>query len=157
MNNLTQKVGKEHTYPSNLQLDPERVDELSVVGDFQRTIALLVGFREDQSKAIESTLDAALKTVAYGVGFRNYTTLSGTGTAAYNATDQLTVSGRAHRWDLLIETEPAECRFLLEDGVTWGDSFPLPVGFYSIPFTSTDIQIRNRGSSNCAYFVAAWW
>lgn len=157
MNNLTQKVGKEHTYPSNLQLDPERVDELSVVGDFQRTLALLVGFREDSSKAIEATIDAALKTVAYGVGFRNYTTKSGTGAGTYGTANQLTVTGRAHRWDILIESQPAEIRFLLEDGITWGDSFPLLAGFYSIPFTSTVIQVKDRGGSHCTYTVAAWW
>jgi hypothetical protein len=157
MNQIEQKVGKQHTYPANLGLVPERVVDLSVVGDFQRVLALLVGFRDDQSQAIESTLDAALKTVAYGVGFRNYTTASGTGTGSFNSTDQLAVTGRAHRWDLLIETEAAEIRFLLEDGLTWGDAFPLPVGFYSIPFTSTVCQVRNRGASNCDYFMAAWW
>lgn len=152
----TQRINDLTIQPDNLSLEPDRAKGLNIVGDYQRTFTMIHGKNDTGGKAVEATPDGALRAVAYGVDFESYDTVAGTAPAGYGAPDELIVPGRAHRWDFWIEAQEALCRFKQADG-SWGNDLVLFVGFTSIPFTSTHVQIMQRGGTAGTYTIAAYW
>jgi hypothetical protein len=154
---IYQRVRAYYFDTPELDLDPASVRDQFISNIWRRTITYIWGVRDGVSFPIRATADGALRVTAYGTGFTSYTTVSGTAADTYNATNELLVSGSAHRWDILIESNDAKIKFLYPGGVTFYSDIPLVRGFYSIPFTSPGIRIANRvAGSNATYHISAF-
>lgn len=144
---LPQNVETEPAFPSDLRIDPT----VTVV------FAQPFGQSPDGGRAIDATAANALKVAAYGSGFDAYAVLSGTAPASFSAVDQLAATtGTWHRFDILVESQELEIRFYQDRAAAWGDAIPLPVGYHSIEFTTTIIQVRKRVATAGTYQITAY-
>jgi len=144
---LPQNVETEPAFPSDLRIDPSAI----VV------FAQPFGQSPDGGRAIDATVANALKVAAYGSGFDVYDTLSGTAPAAFSAADQLAASsGTWHRFDILVESQDIEIRFYMDRQAMWGDAIPLPVGYHSLEFSTSVIQVRKRIATAGTYQITAY-
>lgn len=140
-----------------LRLDPGTVRDQFISNLWQKTITYIWGVKDGVSFPVKVAGDGSLRVHTYGAGFTTYSTASGTATDAYPGAATLSVTAGAHRWDFLIETNDATISFLAADGSTWLNDIPLVKGFYSIPFTSTGVRIKNRtAGSNSDYYIQAY-
>lgn len=152
-----QQVRSVRFLPQDLQCEPAFPKDMKVTSDLTPVIANLFGQTNDGGRLISAFPWNALKVSAYGSGYTNYSTKSGSQPAAYSATHELEAStGLFHRVDILVETQEAEIRFYLNDSGSWGDSIPLPVGYHSMEFSTTKVQIKYRTASGGTYTIVGY-
>lgn len=143
--------------PQNLETEPGFPTDVKIDPSASVTLAQVFGQSPEGGRAIEATLANALKVAAYGSGFDAYKTLSGTAPAAFSAADQLVASsGYWHRFDILVESQDLEIRFYQDRSGSWGDAIPLPVGYHSIEFSTTVVQVRKRIATAGTYQITAY-
>jgi len=159
-----QKIKIVSLFPGDLDLDPNRSDILFLVGNYQRVFSLLHGLvqhqeteTEDHSKVIGATEEGALLTATYGVGFRSYLAAAGNGTGVAVRTIYRPDDGFLQRFDILIENNPANIQFDIGRIGGVGGEFKLLPGFYSIPFCSRGLYIKNTGAGVAAFYAAGYY
>ena len=144
---LPENVETEPSYPVDIKIDPNIIT----------TLSQLFGQTRDGGRTIDAFLWNALKVSCYGSGFQQYETISGTAPSSFASTHELSaLSGQYHRFDILIESQEAEIRFRMDSIGSWGDAVPLPVGYHSMEFSSSVVQIRKRGATAGTYHITGY-
>ena len=152
-----QQVRTVRFLPQDLQCEPAFPKDMKVTPDLTPVIANLFGQTNDGGRLIAAFPWNALKVSAYGSGYTNYDVKSGSQPSAFSSTHQLAAtSGRWHRIDVLVETQDAEIRFYLDDSGSWGDSVVLPIGYHSIEFSTSVVQIKYRTASGGTYSIVGY-
>lgn len=163
-NPIEQKIQSVALFPTELDLNPKRADVLKLIGNYQRAFALLHALVRDQETELEDhsvvvggTEEGALLTATYGVGFRSYVAASGNGTGVSTKVVYRADDGFLQRFDILIENYAAEIQFDIgRIGGVGGTVILLP-GFYSIPFVSRGIYVKNRTANVAAWNIAGYY
>jgi len=92
------------------------------------------------------------------VKFESYETFSGSGMDTYDPTNTFTPARRGARWDILIKNYDVVVSFKDKDNTNWLSDMVMPVGFHSIDFDSTSIQIMNKTAGNdCVFDIIVYY
>lgn len=150
-----QEITGRGLFPGSLVLLPPDLQRVMLDNYMRRSLSMIHGIRKEKGYVAEVDQFSALRTQSHGTGFVHYAVVSGTAPAAFAATDEVNDTFTYHRWDILVETEQAEIRFVDDENV-FGDAIPLTVGFHSILFTSFRMQIKYRNSSAGTYTITAY-
>ena len=142
--------------PEGLSRKPEFPQDLTLETNAQLGFSHLMGKQGDFSNLVQVSPEGGLRQVSYGNDYKELQTKSGTGTAAFNATDQILRTSATPKFDVFVETADATIRFNLIDG-TDSDEIIVPVGFRSYEFMALGIQIKNRTGTNCAFSINAFY
>ena len=151
------QVRQVHFLPQDLDREPNEPEDLLIEPNIQTTLSQLFGQSANGGILIAAFPWQALKCAAYGSGFTVYDTKADTAPAAYSVAHQLAAStGRWHTVDILVEAQEAIIRFWLDDTQAWGDDIPLTVGYHSIAFSSSIVQIAKRGGVAGTYTLIGY-
>ena len=143
--------------PQDLETEPSFPSDLKVTPELGVTLSNLFGQSDNAGVLIGAFPWNALKVSTYGAGFRLYDVVSGTAPSAFSASHELTATaGYFHRFDVLVESADAEIRFYQESSAVWGDAIPLNVGYHSIEFSSSKIQVKARTASVGTYTLVGF-
>lgn len=151
------EIRRLHFLPNDLEIKPTFPEKITFDQTMQLTLSLLHGLSVNGSVSINAFPWNSLKVSTYGSGYTSYSTLADTAPNDYDPT--LTISstdGYFHRFDFLIESEDGEIRFYDDLHSQWLGDIPLVVGNHSIEFSSSQCQIRKRGSTAGTFTIVAY-
>jgi hypothetical protein len=152
-----QQVRTVRFLPQDLECEPAFPKDMKLAPDLCACLVNLFGQTSDGGRLIAAFPWNALKVSAYGSGYTYYDTKSGSQPSAFSSTHELAAaSGRWHRVDVLVETQEAEIRFYLDDLGEWGDAVPLPVGYHSLEFSTSKVQVKYRTATGGTYVIVGY-
>ena len=157
VNPTVHEIRRLHFLPEDLQVKPPFPETVKFNSQASMTLGLLFGLSGDSCNSVNAYPWNALKVSAYGSGYTNYETLSDTAPEDYTDTLEIeSTNGLFHRFDILVETEEVCIRFLNDNTKTWLSDIPLTVGYHSIEFSSSKIQIKQRGDDAGTFTITAF-
>lgn len=142
-------------FPASLQLKHPDTKVVLLDNYMRRSLSMIHGVYRNEANVAMVDKYQALRVAAHGTGFEHYVVASGTAPDDFDVSDEVNDTFTYHRWDILIESEQAEIRFVEHDSV-FGDAIPLVVGFHSLLFTSFRAQIRKRNATAGTYTITAY-
>ena len=143
--------------PDFLSLEPQDERELRLSPDVVRSLTHLFGINGNTSYAVGATQGQALKVSPIDSGLRQYSIKAGTAPASFDTTNRIALSVEAYQFDILVESQEAEIRFINSGTGFTGTAIPLTVGYHSIHFTATEIDIQKRGATAGTYTLIAFY
>lgn len=151
------EIRRLHFLPEDLQVKPEFPESVKFQAQASITLGLLFGLYKNTCNSVNVFPWNALKVSTYGSGYTNYETLSDTVPDDYTDTMEISDSTNPfHRFDVLIESEDACIRFYNDLSKSWLGDIPLTVGYHSMEFSSTKIQIKKRSSTAGTFSIVAY-
>lgn len=131
------------------QLDqhPSRIQRWFIDNIFRRSLAYLVAFTEaEKAVIVRCTAGGKLKTAPTGTGFTDYK--RGGQTSTDGGITVFDGSGDFYsRFDILVETNDVEAKYMLESGGYGGWSV-LPKGMHSIDLSASLIVAKSRSAGS---------
>lgn len=150
-----QEIRAPGLFPASLQLKHPDTKVVLLDNYVRRSLSMINGIEDGIGYVAGVTKHEALKIAAYGTGFQHYTVLADTAPDDFTASVEINDTFTYHRFDILVETEQAEIRFVDHDSL-FGDAIPLVVGFHSLLFTSFRTQIRKRNTTAGTFTITAY-
>jgi hypothetical protein len=143
--------------PQDLELTPQHPSDLIVKGGVNLVLASLFGLTEDGGRRVDATLWNALKIAAYGSGFMEYDTITGTAPAAYGAPHGVAGNPSFHRVDINALTAPLLIRVKNYRTEQWGHDIYVGAGFMSLEIDALEVQVKLATGTASDYYLTIFW
>ncbi|RLF07878.1 MAG: hypothetical protein DRJ64_02160 [Thermoprotei archaeon] len=159
-----QKIKAMGLFPSELQLEPANVRELSLNNKFQRTLPLLSAWTGNKQVLLRATTGGLLKVTSYSAVFDKYEVNPTSGTPGYieisgSSVNTETFSEVMSKIDVMVNKYAIYIE-ISADGTTFGDKIMLEAGDVFSEYVSCKaIRLSNvvtDGTQNGKYQVIGY-
>lgn len=150
-----QEIRAAGMFPAALSLKHRDTQVVLLDNYMRRSLTMLHGIADGVANLARVDANEALRITSFGTGFRYAEVIADTAPASYSSSHEINDGNEYHRFDVLVETEQAEVRFLQADGTNSGD-IPLVVGFHSLLVSTTQFQVQKRNTTAGTYTITAF-